>query len=363
MKPETFNFLRFRVLQKPAFIPVLVLFSALLFCSCDLGLFFRSRECTDVAPLSGDAPLALTLTGTKWLYQLQYADPEEVKETGFDSLVIDYSQNGGDTGRYSSQEMNVFKTSGGNRQVLAYLSIGEAEDYRYYFDPAWTATLTGQPAKTAPCWLGRTNPEWAGNYKVQYWSDSWQTLILDYLDLIIDDGFDGVYLDIIDAWEYWADEDNNEGFYIEPEAAAGRMINFVKRLAYHARVTRGKTGFLIFPQNGEAVLEYDTGIEGLGKGDYLSVISGIGIEDLYYNETAPISAAEQESRKTFLEQIRAVGKKIIVVDYVDDGSGQAGNISRINAFRNAALADGYFPYAAAADRALDSINLAQGLQP
>ena len=43
--------------------------------------------------------------------------------------------------------------------VLAYLSIGEAEDYRGYWDPSWV-DASGVPIPgVAPAWLGAENPE------------------------------------------------------------------------------------------------------------------------------------------------------------------------------------------------------------
>ena len=91
------------------------------------------------------------------------------------------------------------KPQGQKRLVIAYMSIGEAEDYRYYWDPAWESD--------PPAWLAGENPDWPGNYKVRYWMDGWQDIIFGdedtYLDRIIKAGFDGVYLDIIDAFEYF----------------------------------------------------------------------------------------------------------------------------------------------------------------
>ncbi len=309
-----------------------------------------STECTDTASPAGDAVSAAAIDGSSWLYQLQNADPDEIAGTGYDILVIDYSRGGTEDGRYTAAEMEILKTQNSvpPRTVLSYLSIGEAEDYRYYFESAWTGGLANQPTADAPCWLGRTNPEWEGNYKVQYWSESWQQTILAYLDKIIDDGFDGVYLDIIDAYEYWSDEDNNEGFSLSEEEAALRMINFVKRIAYHSRITRGVTDFLVVPQNGEGILDYDTG-------DYLNTINGIGIEDLYYWETDAIDDGTTAYRKDYINRITAAGKTVLAVDYVDDGSGGSANEDRIADFTSKAKADGYIPFAAATDRELDTI--------
>jgi cysteinyl-tRNA synthetase len=91
------------------------------------------------------------------------------------------------------------KANGGRRMLVCYMSIGEAEDYRYYWNDSWS----GNP----PSWMAAENPEWPGNYKVQYWNSDWQDIIYkktgSYLDKIVTAGFDGVYLDIIDAFEYF----------------------------------------------------------------------------------------------------------------------------------------------------------------
>ena len=91
------------------------------------------------------------------------------------------------------------KPNGARRLVIAYMSIGEAEEYRYYWQEGWRA---GNPA-----WIHRENPAWKGNYKVRYWEAAWQSIIFGnpdaYLDRILAAGFDGAYLDIIDAYEYF----------------------------------------------------------------------------------------------------------------------------------------------------------------
>jgi cysteinyl-tRNA synthetase len=317
--------------------------------------------CTDLAAPAANAFSADTPTGTRWMYQLQDATAAQIAATGFDIVVMDYSRDGSDEGRYSTAEMTDIRTGGTARQVLAYLSIGEAEEYRYYFDPGWVRPFGGQPNGSAPAWLARENPAWEGNYEVQYWSESWQQVVLGYLDRIIDDGFDGVYLDIVDAFEYWSDAENGEGYALREAEAAVRMINLVKRIAAHARIVRGKPGFLVVPQNGERILDYDTGLQYLGAGDFLATISGIGVEDLYYMGTSPIPSGETGARTTRLDAIAGAGKKVMVVDYVDNGARPVGAV--VAQFRAAALGDGYLPYAARVDRELDEINTFTGQPP
>ncbi len=58
--------------------------------------------------------------------------------------------------------------------------------------------------------LAEKNPHWKGNYVVKYWDVDWQKIITGndglYQKKILDAGFDGAYLDIIDAFEYFEKE-------------------------------------------------------------------------------------------------------------------------------------------------------------
>jgi len=121
-----------------------------------------------------------------------------VTATNYDLLIMDLFF---DNVEFTSDEIEQLrsKANGGTRLVISYMSIGEAEDYRYYWNSGWNSN--------APAWLDEENPDWAGNFKVKYWDPNWQNIIYgddnSYLKKILDGGFDGVYLDIIDAFEYY----------------------------------------------------------------------------------------------------------------------------------------------------------------
>lgn len=127
---------------------------------------------------------------------------QAVCATNYDLLVMDLFDNDGEM--FSSAEIEQLrqKQNGGKRLVVCYLSIGEAEDYRYYWQTSWK--------RQRPAWLERANPQWPGNYKVRYWYSEWQTMICgqgdSYLSRILNAGFDGVYLDIVDAYEYFEEK-------------------------------------------------------------------------------------------------------------------------------------------------------------
>jgi cysteinyl-tRNA synthetase len=74
-------------------------------------------------------------TVKSWGYQLQNVLIDSLADSLVDLLVIDYSLDGTADKEISPQEIG--KIQGKGKIVLAYLSIGEAEDYRFYFRRGW----------------------------------------------------------------------------------------------------------------------------------------------------------------------------------------------------------------------------------
>ena len=117
---------------------------------------------------------------------------DAIKATNYDIVLIDLF--------FNEEQLTIAdvtslksKANGATRLVISYMSIGEAEDYRYYWkslDKELTLNV---------------NPNWPGNYVVKYWEPAWQQVIFgndqSYTKRIIDAGFDGAYLDIIEAYE------------------------------------------------------------------------------------------------------------------------------------------------------------------
>ncbi len=234
----------------------------------------------------------------RWGYQLQDLRLETLSASPFDLLVIDYSRDGSEEERWTREDIAAIKAAKSpGRLVVAYLSIGEAEDYRYYWKQSWK--------REPPAWLEQENPDWKGNIKVRYWDPQWQRLIFgtpdSYLDKIMDAGFDGAYLDIIDGFEYFEERGR--------KSARREMVELVLALARHARVTRGDRDFGIFPQNGEELL---------ADADYLKGITGIGREDAFfgYERDDRRTPAEATARITrFLDLAVKAEKLVLNVDY------------------------------------------------
>lgn len=236
---------------------------------------------------------------SSWGYQLQRVNPAVYGAMDYDLVVVDYSRDGSDRRAFSNADVTQLRTrpDGTSRVVLSYLSIGEAEDYRYYWRPAL--------AKGRPSWLKPENPEWPGNFPVRYWDPAWQAIIFGspqaYLDKILDAGFDGVYLDRIDAYDE-ADPT------LDRRARMRAMIAFVGALADYARAK--KPGFLIVAQNGEELL---------AEGAYRSVIDGLGKEDLFFGvdgDNTVNGLADVRASIRYLNMLKDEGKPVLLVEYV-----------------------------------------------
>jgi cysteinyl-tRNA synthetase len=266
-----------------------------------------------------------------FLYQLQNLDLVAIGDTAFDLVIMDYSSDGGESGEFSFAQIDALKHSpGGEKIVLAYMSIGEAEDYRFYWQPWWSP---GDPS-----WLDVENPDWPGNYKVHYWDPGWQSIVFSYADRLLDAGFDGAYLDIIDAYEYYSET--------RPSAAQD-MVDFVAAIRAYAQAR--DPDFYIFPQNApELGTEFPA---------YLSSVDGIGQEEVYYGYedddlmTPPSVTLELEG---YLDVFKAAGKLVLTTDY-------ATTPAHIDDAYAKSLSKGYVPYVTVRD--LDQLIINPGHEP
>ena len=240
-----------------------------------------------------------------WAYQLQNIDISQIAENSTSRLiVIDYSADGSSEGQFTPEQISRIKSGG--KKVISYISIGEAEDYRSYWQDEW---LTHPPP-----WLGGENLNWEGNYKVRFWDAQWQRIIFSYIDTIHSQGFDGIYLDIIDAYYYWSAENPQE-----PKAAS-RMIKFVLNIRDRVSALTDDD-FFIIPQNGEFIINEADVSEEL-KMKYFDAIDGIGVEDVFFrgdrDEDNPFDKDTQ--RLEVLQEYVDNEKKVFSVEYLTDSN-------------------------------------------
>jgi cysteinyl-tRNA synthetase, unknown class len=231
---------------------------------------------------------------------------------GRDWVVLDARFGGGTP--WERAELDGIRAGQGGRKVIAYISIGEAEDYRPYWRKEWGSG--GRLTPAAPSWLGAENPEWKGNYRVKYWRPEWQKLVLAAIDDAIARGFDGVYLDIVDGFE--AFEQNGEESIddrVNPETRQSfrrDMVDWVKTIAARARAYNPAA--LVIPQNGSQLLAH---------ADFLAAISAIGIEDLFTEGNKLQSKSHTGEVLNQLKRMAAAQKPVLLVEYPRSAERQA----------------------------------------
>ena len=218
---------------------------SLLSCIIICAPFFFG--CGQSVPQTATSTLSWN-TVNDFAYQLQNVNLTAMGSSEFDLVVIDFSP-GGSTGFTPAQIAALKNSSGGQKLVLAYLDIGEAENYRFYWQSTWT---TGNPS-----WIGPVSPNYSDSYRVKYWEQGWKDIIYgsssSYLDQIIAAGFDGVVLDVVDVYRFW-EPGGPSG--LDFASASEEMVSFVESIESYARVTKGNPAFGVFPNNALGLSSY-----------------------------------------------------------------------------------------------------------
>jgi cysteinyl-tRNA synthetase len=277
-------------------------------------------------------------------YQLQNLNLEALGRSGFDLVIMDYSADGSPEGEFTKEQIAGLKPdSSAGRTVLAYLSIGEAEDYRFYW--------RGEFRPGNPEWLEGENPDWAGNYKVRFWHADWQAVVLEYLDRILSAGFNGVYLDVVDAYEYFQEKGRS--------SAAQEMVDFIRLVRSHAHVS--DPDFYVFIQNASELLRLNA--------DVIQLIDGIGQEDLFFGYDGDGKATPQnvtsQWESNLLLAVQA-GKTVLTIDYpfAENESiprFNSATLEKISAAYRRSRGNGFIPYCTV--RNLDYLTLNPGFDP
>lgn len=222
---------------------------------------------------------ALLAAVRTWMYQIDKLEArgavDALAASSYPMLVLESGINDKDSDdEFARQLIGRLRTlpDGRRRLLIAYIDIGQAEDYRAYWKKDWQAPDGRGPGK--PSFLLAPDPDgWNGSCQVAYWDKAWQKIWLaedGVVPRLARLGFDGIYLDWIDA-------------YGDPKvvAAAKRagldpaleMIEFVGRLGDAGR--RISPGFLVIAQN--AVELIDSAAD-----RYTQKIDAVSFEDTWF---------------------------------------------------------------------------------
>ncbi len=224
-----------------------------------------------------------------WAYNIQNVDTPQQREqlvgTHFDLYVLEtvttekgkedfeIAQLVQDIRQYNIQTRNI------NPIILAYVDIGQAEDWRWYWQEGW------QPGN--PAWIVGEDPNgWAGNYPVAYWNTVWEEIAVygyqgqSLVQATVDAGFDGIYMDWVEAFS----DDNvvakaKSDFNLADDDQARQktaelMFDFIEKIGVQAQIIN--PGYLIVAQNASDLYDFN-------PIRYKELMDGIALEAIWYD--------------------------------------------------------------------------------
>jgi len=266
-----------------------------------------------------------------WAYQIQALDEDgavdALANSRYDLLVLEPTRSDQSTPDFDTAAMvsTLHQSSavveGRMKLAVAYVDIGEAEDWRWYWEEWWEPPTETEPG--TPDFMLAVDPDgWEGCYPVAFWDTRWKNIMIynedSALDQLLDDGFDGIYMDWVAAFN---DEIVEQAAYDAGLDPQQEMIDFITEIRDYARARNPE--FLIIPQNAPEI--------DVGHFEYHGIIDGIAMEDIYFYGLADVDwddpqagdiavpeTGEDFSRQWFHDALVWYGRKglpILTVDY------------------------------------------------
>ena len=263
-------------------------------------------------------------TPANGIYVLQGVDPASIAAAPAATKVVEmYDDNGT---LFTPAQVATMESGGGS--VLGYFSIGEAENYRSYFSSLPSSVL------------GPVDPSWPGDYQVAYWSPQWLSVAENYIQTMINQGYNGAFFDVVDeAFTSWAKANAPGG------DAQGAMATLIQELATYARKQDPSFQIWINSSGAEPMLTNQA---------LLGSINGVYEEQLFYqNATKATGAADLAFNVNLLDNVTKAGKSVVAIEYVSSASA-------VSSVETQAAADGFGYYIANPNLNLDGVDT-QGL--
>lgn len=244
-------------------------------CLCSITIMAQTEQDKDGGATAADRLAAVR----SWFYYLDAGDNrlevyKNIALSSYDLVVLDpiVTIRGSEAVDMASVIRDLQEAG---KIVIAYLDVGQAEDYRTYWQDDWQIG--------DPFWILGDDPDgWEGNYPVAYWFDEWQSIWFDeatgVLPLVLDLGFDGVYLDWIGGYSdeqviAFAQQDG-----VDPMQ---EMIWFVGDISEYAKARR--KDFIVIAQNASELAQNE---------DYRFAIDAIAQEHVWFDGDADALAGD-----------------------------------------------------------------------
>ena len=269
-----------------------------------------------------------------WAYQIQKLNDNnsvtKIVNSNYDMVVLEPTRSDKETPNFKTKKM-VKRVKNSDKIALAYIDIGEAEEWRWYFEDDWEV---GDPD-----FIITEDPDgWSENYPVAYWRDEWKDIMIygddSALQQVLDDGFDGIYMDWIEAY---SDPDVKAAAKADGVNAKKEMVDFIKEIKKYAR--KQDKNFYIVAQNAAEICN--------GQKRYFKIIDAIAQENVSYRGKADVKWKSSKSgniknkwRKWDRKSLKPYVNRDIPVFSVD----YATKSNKIDKSYTFALNHGYIPF-------------------
>lgn len=251
-------------------------------------MFPQSAERTTTEQAIKPSPIDVN----NWAYYIRDVKLDVVIASPFEMVVIDRFVGKQQLTKQDVDRVKV-QPNGKPRKVLAYLSVGQAESYRGYWNSQWNAKR--------PLWIGDEDHTWKGVYDIDDISNpEWWKIVSAMLNQVLEDGYDGVVLAGVHSYK----QENTL-------TARKKMIDFVIRISQY--LNKNNKQFAVLVQDNEELTTdngYTAAIDGIIKQDLVHTWKSNGI-------TGPKTPVTEFNKSVeLLSAFRNKGKNVFVVEYV-----------------------------------------------
>jgi cysteinyl-tRNA synthetase len=216
-----------------------------------------------------------------WVYNIKDTGTKrqrkQLTETLVDMYVIEplvterWNRDFDISGLISEIKRNNVEQRGVEPLVLAYVNIGQAENWRWYWQKGWKL---GNPE-----WIAGRDPSgWPGCYPVLFWHEEWQKIVLEIVEKTLAAGFDGIYMDWIEIFveRNVLSKAKKQGITETHEF----LFDFFERIKTYAREEsiHKNPEFLMIAQNAPFLFEKN-------PARYKKLIDAIAMEGIWYSAT------------------------------------------------------------------------------
>ena len=169
-------------------------------------------------------------------------------------------------------------------EVIAYVNLGMAEEWRSYWKERWR--------RSPPRWIAEKSREWSGEYVVMFWHPAWRRILRRVLKSIEREGYDGILLDNIDVYEYWEEKG------CKAEEKLLMIIKWIK-LTY----------------SGKIYVNIGSGLKLIYDEEFMKLVDGILREEVWASYRGAIDPEETREILNALIYAKQRGKDVVILDY------------------------------------------------